>query len=103
MKKRVAAVIMMAGLGFTGLARAECTLGTPPTIPDGSKAAETEMQATSAAVKKFMAETQDYMSCVEFEGKSGNGNWQKKYNDAVDQMQKLASEFNKQLKAFKAK
>ena len=103
MKKRVAVVVLMAGMGFTGLARAECALGSPPALPDGSKAAEAEMQAASAAVKKFMAETQDYMSCVEFEGKSGGSGWQKKYNDAVDQMQKLASEFNKQLKAFKSK
>jgi hypothetical protein len=103
MMKRVAAIVLMAGLGVAGVARAECTLGTPPAVPDGSKAAEADMQTTSAAVKKFMAETQDYMSCVEFEGKNGNGNWQKKYNDAVDQMQKLAADFNKQLKAFKSK
>ncbi|MDE1148481.1 MAG: hypothetical protein PW843_17995 [Azospirillaceae bacterium] len=103
MMKRAAVAVVAIGLGATGVARAECTLGAAPTVPDGSKAAEAEMQATNAAVKKFMAETQDYMSCLEFEGKNGSTNWQKKYNDAVDQMQKLAGDFNKQLKAFKSK
>lgn len=98
----IAAAVLI--IGFADAARADCALGDPPALPDGKSASEADMTAASQAVKKFMAETQEYMQCLEFEGKGRpGGNWTKKYNDAVEQMEKIASNFNKELRAFKSR
>lgn len=90
----------LIGLGVATSAMAECSnTKQPPTIPNGATASEDEMKAASAAVKGYMADTQDYLKCLEFE-KSSNS---PKYNSAQDQMAALAAEFNKQLRAFKSK
>ncbi|HYE48777.1 MAG TPA: hypothetical protein VEB20_04255 [Azospirillaceae bacterium] len=104
MKRLTAIAVVVLGVGAAGVARADCALGDPPAVPEGASATEAQMTETSGAVKKFMAETQEYLSCLEFEGKGKPGGaWTKKYNDAVEQMEKLASDFNKQLRAFKSK
>lgn len=104
MKKVVTALFAVAMLGFAGAAHAECTLKDAPVLPDGASAAEAQMVAAQQAVKAYVAETQEYLSCLEFEGKGrAGGDWTKKYNDASTRMEKLAADFNKQLRAFKSK
>lgn len=104
MKKVVTALFAVAMLGFAGAAHAECTLKDAPVLPDGATAAEAQMVAAQQAVKAYVAETQEYLSCLEFEGKGrAGGDWTKKYNDASTRMEKLAADFNKQLRAFKSK
>jgi len=103
--KRMSAITVFSVMALTaGAAQAACELGPPPSIPDGSSANQEQMMEAATAVKTYMAETQDYMSCLEFEGKGrSGGSWTKKYNEAADQMEKLASEYNQQLKTFKAR
>ncbi|MBP7340370.1 hypothetical protein [Niveispirillum sp.] len=104
MKKIVAAVFAVAALGFAGAAHAECTLKDAPNLPDGATAVEADMVAAQQSVKAYVAETQEYLACLEFEGKGrAGGDWTKRYNDASTRMEKLAAEFNKQLRAFKSK
>lgn len=104
MKKMVAAMLAVAAFGFVGAAHAECTLKDAPVLPDGASAAEADMVAAQQSVKAYVAETQEYLACLEFEGKGrAGGDWTKKYNDASTRMEKLAAEFNKQLRAFKSK
>lgn len=104
MKKMVAAALVLAALGFVGSAHAECTLKDAPTLPDGATAVEADMVKAQQSVKAYVAETQEYLACLEFEGKGrSGGDWTKKYNDASTRMEKLAAEFNKQLRAFKSK
>lgn len=104
MKKIVTAMFAVAMLGFAGAAHAECTLKDAPVLPDGASAAEAEMVAAQQSVKAYVAETQEYLACLEFEGKGrAGGDWTKKYNDASTRMEKLAADFNKQLRAFKSK
>lgn len=104
MKNMVAAALVLAAVGFAGSAQAECLLKEAPALPDGATAVQDDMVKAQQAVKAYVAETQEYLSCLEFEGKGkSGGDWTKKYNDASSRMEKLAAEFNKQLRAFKSK
>ncbi len=100
-------LVPLAGAVFmvtAGVAHAECTLKDPPVLPDGAAATEPQMIAAQQSVKAYVAETQEYLACLEFEGKGrAGGDWTKKYNEASTRMEKLAADFNKQLRAFKSK
>lgn len=104
MKKRTALALAVFTIGAAGAAQAECTLKDPPAIPDGTSANQDEMLTAQQAVKAYVAETQEFLSCLEFEGKGrSGGDWTRRYNDASTRMEKLAADFNKQLRAFKSK
>jgi hypothetical protein len=104
MKRFALSAFVLIALLASPHAKADCTLGEAPGIPDGSKATQEEMIAAQKAIKSYVAETQEYLSCVEFEGKGrSGGEWTRRYNEASNRMEKLASEFNKQLKAFKSR
>lgn len=104
MRKITALAVLVLSFGFTTSALADCVVNTPPTIPDGKTAQEAEMVQAQLAVRSYVTETQEYLSCLENEsrGRPG-GDWTKKYNEASTQMEKLASNFNKQLRAFKSR
>ncbi|HLG88895.1 MAG TPA: hypothetical protein VKZ79_17035 [Alphaproteobacteria bacterium] len=90
----------VAGLLFASHAfAAECALPTAPAVPNGASASLDEMKTAQDSVKKFLADTDDFLKCLDF---SHAADADTKHNKAVDQMQKLASNFNDQLKAFKA-
>ncbi|WP_114394727.1 hypothetical protein [Oleisolibacter albus] len=104
MKTLTTLAIALSIIAFAGTAQAECTLKDPPAVPDGKTAAEADMVAAQQAIKSFVAETQEYLQCLEYEGKGRTGgDWTRRYNEASERMEKLASDFNKQLKAFKSK
>ena len=104
MKKLIAPAILAVVLGFAGTAQADCTLRDPPAVPDGATASQDDMVAAQAAVKAYVAETQEFLSCLEFEGRGrSGGDWTRRYNEASSRMEKLASDFNKQLKAFRSR
>jgi hypothetical protein len=100
-KKMFAAALWVAAFGFAGAVHGECLIGEVPQIPDGSTATKADMVVAQRRVKAHVAETQEYLACVEFEGKGrAGGDWTKKYIAASTRMEKLAAEFNKQLRAF---
>jgi hypothetical protein len=68
-------------------------------VPNGASASIDEMKGAQEAVKKFLVDTDDFLKCLDF---SHAADADTKHNKAVDQMQKLASAFNDQLKAFKS-
>lgn len=104
MKKIPALSIAIALLLCTSASNAECVIKEPPAIPDGTTATEEQMVAAQKVVKDYIALTQEYLACLEFEGKSKpSGTWTVLYNQQSDKMERLASDFNKQMKAFKAK
>lgn len=94
----VVAVSLMAAEG----ARADCALSDPPPIPDGGAASEAEMAAAGAAIRKFVAATDEYLACLDFKMKS-NPNREKLYNQAVDKAKSVAANYNRQVKLFKAR
>lgn len=80
----------------------ECRIGEAPTVPDGVTAAAGEMAAAQDAIKAYIVETQDFLSCLEAEAK---GNFTPeltaRYNEATNRMSNLAVRLNAQLRSFK--
>ncbi|WP_119677303.1 hypothetical protein [Indioceanicola profundi] len=85
-------------------AMAECTLSSAPQIPDGASATDAEMVAAQQAVKSYLTETQEFLGCLEAESRGRTtSDFTKRYNEASERMEKLAADFNKQLRAFKSR
>jgi hypothetical protein len=87
-------------------------------VPDGNSATRDEMVAGKKAVQSYLAEMEDYLSCIEDEeaqalntmGKVDDETkrqrkltFDKKYNAAVEEMNLVAEQFNIQLRAYNAK
>lgn len=115
---------MMARNGFLGLlgllllmgalgARADmgdCEApGAAPEVPDGAEAAEDALAEASGEVRAFVAETQEYLACLEeHEASFGEEITEEvqaeivaTYNAAVEVMQEVAENFNEQVRRFR--
>lgn len=102
MSKLVGLGILAAlALASASAGAADCNLPPKPTVPDGSAASGDEMKSANDSVKKYMADTEDYLKCLDFN--KGSGDVVRLHNVAVDQMTELAANYNKQVKAFKAR
>jgi fumarate hydratase class II len=117
MKVRLFAIAALA-VAFSASASAECVYPkTPDSSPNGSTATEAEMVAGMSAFKKYDAEVNAYLGCLDTEtntriaaaGDKADEVKQikimstKKHNAAIDELQARADEFNSQLRAYKAK
>lgn len=101
MKKAILSTAM-AFLILTGAAQAACEQGDPPVLPDGASASEAQMADAVKSVKAYIAATEEYQACLTAEGKRGKMDVES-YNKSTERMEKLAANFNKQLKAFKSR
>ena len=87
-------------------------------VPDGNSATRDEMVAGKKAVQSYLAEMEEYLSCIEAEEDQALGTmgevddetkrqrkltFDKKYNAAVEEMNLVAEEFNIQVRAYKAR
>jgi hypothetical protein len=87
-------------------------------VPNGNTATKEEMIAGQRGVKKYVADMEIYLECIVEEEKAArnaNGALEpdqeqeredmlnKKYNAAVDEMERLAAQFNAEVQAYKAK
>ena len=87
-------------------------------LPDGNSATRDEMLAGSKAVKSYLAEMDTYLACIQAEEaqavialgdldektkRQRESAYDKKHNAAVEDMNRVAEEFNIQVRAFKAK
>jgi hypothetical protein len=87
-------------------------------VPDGNSATRDEMIAGKKAVQQYLAEMEDYLSCIEAEEaeaviaigavddetkRQRRSTFDKKYNAAVEEMNLVAEKFNIQLRAYNAK
>lgn len=83
---------------------ADCAIDAAPSVPDGATAAPAEMNKAQDAVKAYIVETQEYLSCLEAEAK---GNFTPeitaRYNEATSRMSSLAMQLNSQLRSFKSR
>ncbi len=117
-------LIVATGLATSAMAQ-DCSRPQSPAVPDGSAATEQQMGEAHQAIKAFMASTDTYLSCLEGENKSFAAEKAKdtatpekdrqkqiqeknsaitiQHNAAVDEMQRVAGEFNNSIRAFKAK
>ena len=103
----LAAVSVAAALGVPAAYADECVLPPAPSkVPDGASASEAEMVTAMQTLKQYNGDVDTYLKCLEFEAKQNRlsrADEEKKHNDAVDQMTKIAAKFNDQVKTFKAK
>jgi len=87
-------------------------------VPDGTTATKDEMIAGQSAVKSYMTAMEEYLSCIEAEEAAAvlalgdvdeettrrrNEIFNQKYNGAVEDMNRVAEEFNIQVRAYKAR
>jgi hypothetical protein len=88
-------------------AYADCVLPPAPSkIPDGSTANEQEMVTAMQTLKQYNGDVDTYLKCLEFEAKQNRlskPDEERKHNDAVDAMTRIAAKFNEQVRTFKAK
>lgn len=110
--------VALTALCFALSAAADCTYPKAPgSIPNGDKATEAEMVQGMNDLKKYDADVNAYLACLDMETatriteagpdatpeqvnqiKAIQG---KKHNAAVDELQAHAAEFNKQVRNFK--
>ncbi len=87
-------------------------------IPNGTNASKEDMLEGQRGVKKFVAAIEVYLECIVDEEKMARAAIEvisaedeqqredllnKKYNAAVDEMERLAAQFNVEVQAYKAK
>ncbi|HEX4050935.1 MAG TPA: hypothetical protein VHY19_08675 [Steroidobacteraceae bacterium] len=109
-----AAVLLLSLLALPVSARADCT--TPEAavqIPNGTTATRDQMVAAQRAVKAYDTAVKTYGDCLqhELDAKLASGGdkalleaqYDLRNRAEVDKLQKLASKFNDELRAFKAK
>jgi hypothetical protein len=100
---------LICGLLIATGAHAACEFPANIEVPDGSTATEAEMVAAQSAVKEYMAKVEDYLTCLAAEASDLGMDITEddmrirdmRHNAAVDEMEKLAAEFNAQIRAFK--
>lgn len=109
---RALAPTLLATLALAPLAaRAACEYPPEIKVPDGATATQEQMAAAQATVKKYLADMETYMNCLDAEAAAVPADQQtpeqqalvvKRHNAAVDAMENVAAQFNAQVKAFKA-
>jgi Tfp pilus assembly protein PilE len=86
---------------------ADCALPTAPAkVPDGSTAVEADMVAAMQTLKRYDADVNTYVKCLEFEAKQNRLSREeqaRRHNQAMDSLTQTAAKFNEQVKVFKSK
>ncbi len=95
-----------------------CEYPAKISIADGSTATKEEMIASQAAVKEFVAAMEVYLACIVDDEKDAVAKLgevepevlqqrtemlNKKYNAAVEQMERTAADFNAEVQTYKAR
>ncbi|TVS18694.1 MAG: hypothetical protein EA417_02565 [Gammaproteobacteria bacterium] len=83
--------------------------GEPPNVPDGAVAAEELLAEASGEVRNYVAETQEYLACLEARETSlgeditdeQRADIVNTYNAAVESMQAVADNFNEQVRRYR--
>ena len=86
-------------------------------IPNGNTATKEEMIEGQRGVKKYVADMETYLECIVEEEKQAQASMgdlspeavaeretmmNKKYNAAVDEMERVAAQFNAEVQAYRA-
>ena len=102
-------LITAVSLLLSASASANCDFPNSIAVPDGNTASESELVASQAAIKQYMASAEDYIACLDEEAEAIGPEITEdqmrmrdmRHDSAVDEMEKLASEFNAQVRAYK--
>jgi hypothetical protein len=107
----MAALLLSVGAAAGELELDACAFATAPELVDGSIASEQEMQATSRAVRAYHDAMQSALACLEQAEQSlgeditdtQRAQVNTLYNQGFDQLQNVATDFNEQVRLFKAR
>ena len=103
---------------FATTAALACDYPKRVLIPNGNTATKDEMVAGQRGVKQYVADMEIYLQCLVEEEKQARDAMDelppeveqeredmlnKKYNAAVDEMERVAAQFNAEVQAFRAK
>jgi hypothetical protein len=117
MNKLIKLVFSIA-LIFTAQSVMACEYPTRVLVPNGNTATKEEMVEGQRGVKKYVADMEIYLTCIIEEEKAARDEMgameadleqeredllNRKYNAAVDEMERLAAQFNSEVQAYKAK
>jgi hypothetical protein len=115
---RMTKIISAAAALFLAQAGLACEYPQNVSMVNGATASKEEMVATQSAVKKYVAAMEVYLQCIVDEEKSARALMtdieleqeqqreemlNKKYNAAVEQMEKVAAQFNSEVQVYKAR
>jgi len=113
MKRRLSMTTLMLVSAFTvsaaELDMSQCAFPPMPEVPDGASATEEQMASTATAVRTYVGETQTALTCLEDLEKSLGEDITAdqrtsiidSYNAHVDEMNAVASEYNREVRVFK--
>ena len=114
--KPILAALSLALFVAAGSAAAECKYPAKIDVPNGAQATKDEMLDGQRDMKGYMERMNAYLDCIEAETKAAIKEGEapevtaererllsQKHNAAVDEMEKLAAEFNAQVRAYKAR
>jgi hypothetical protein len=101
---------------FADAAKAGCDYPASIDIPNGAQASKDEMIEGQRAIKGYMEAMNTYLDCIDLETRAAIEEGEapevtaererllgQKHNAAVEEMEKLAAEFNAQVRAYKAR
>ncbi|HXC58704.1 MAG TPA: hypothetical protein VN645_05270 [Steroidobacteraceae bacterium] len=92
MKKSVSIAVLWVAFAVPAFACDKPS--APASLPDGKSAAMDDMMAAKKAVDSYKKDMEEYMSCEKNSGK---------VESAQAELEKIASRFNSEVRAFKAK
>lgn len=95
----------------TLVAAAECSRPAAPTLPDGGTAELQAMVDGQKAVKAYVTATEAYLDCLNSQSAEAGAEADpdvefariEEHNSAVDEMEKVAGDFNEEIREYKAK
>ncbi|HYC04315.1 MAG TPA: hypothetical protein VED40_13540 [Azospirillaceae bacterium] len=97
-----ATAALLCTLGLAPAALAACQAAPEPAIPNGASAQADEMSMVTEEVKAYVTNMNEYVQCLSFQAKDDPSGVQK-VNAAIDRIETVTMEFNKQLRAFKSR
>ena len=116
--KKLIKIALSISLVFFGQSAFACDYPNRVLIPNGNTATKDEMIAGQAGVKTYVADMEIYLACIQEEEKAARETMtdlqpedeqeredalNKKYNAAVDEMERVAAQFNAEVQAYRAK
>ena len=116
MKKLIKTFLSIA-VFFAAQSAVACDYPERVLIPNGNTATKEDMIAGQSGVKRFVAEIEVYLECIIEEEKTARNEMDdlqpedeeereemlnKKYNAAVDEMERIAAQFNAEVQAYRA-
>jgi len=101
--------ISICALFLSQFALAACPYPEDVIVPDGATATSEDMVNGQTRIKQYMAEMEAYLDCLDQEEADLDREptqdevtlHNQRHNSAIDQMEKVASDFNEQVRAFK--